>query len=93
MWGLWERSGDQPPHHQPIACTYAAVERVNHDSLWPTLEELVQLPFFRYFKVWLFSQTHLFAHISVFLHIPTNHTTRSICIVGVPYGLMMDNAL
>ena len=32
-------------------CEYAAVERVNKDHVAPVLHELVQQPFFRYFKV------------------------------------------
>lgn len=33
-------------------CEYAAVERVNKEHVAPVLRELVQQPFFRYFKVW-----------------------------------------
>lgn len=32
-------------------CDYASVERLNRDTLHPLLNSLVQLPYFRYFKV------------------------------------------
>lgn len=36
--------------HHPAGCTYAAVERVNRDTVKPLVDELVKTPFFRYFK-------------------------------------------
>lgn len=36
--------------NRPAGCTYAAVERVNRDTVKPLIDELVKTPFFRYFK-------------------------------------------
>lgn len=38
------------PARCPAGCTYAAVERVNRDTVKPLIDELVKTPFFRYFK-------------------------------------------
>ena len=40
-------------------CSYAAVERVNRDSMQPLLTEIVKTPFFRYFKTDLFCECPL----------------------------------
>lgn len=40
-------------------CSYPAVERVNRDSMLPTLKELVTTPFFRYFKTDLYCECPL----------------------------------
>ncbi|PRW61602.1 endoplasmic reticulum oxidoreductin 1 [Chlorella sorokiniana] len=40
-------------------CTYAAVERVNRDTVKPLIDELVKTPFFRYFKVDLYCECPL----------------------------------
>jgi len=35
-------------------CDYASVERLNRDHLFPLLTEMVEQPFFRFFKVNLY---------------------------------------
>ena len=40
-------------------CSYPAVERVNRDEMQPILKELVQTPFFRYFKTDLYCECPL----------------------------------
>ena len=45
-----------PPLTAPprAACTYASVEQLNRDEIGPILDDIVQTPFFRYFKVDLY---------------------------------------
>ena len=36
---------------EDCCCDYETVDSINEEVLHPTLQELVKLPFFRYFKV------------------------------------------
>ena len=43
-----------PSRAPRAACTYASVEQLNRDEIGPILDDIVQTPFFRYFKVDLY---------------------------------------